>query len=244
MSIYNVHGGHNQIVPGARKYLDEVTENRIVKDKVLAYFHATGHTVYDCTDDVGRTQSANLSNIVKKCNAHKVDLDISIHLNAGGGTGVEVLYYSNTGKIFAERISAKAADVLGLENRGVKKRTNLYVLKHTKAAAVLVECCFVDSITDRDRWDADKCAKAIVEAITGKSVVNVDDTGVPFLVKIIVPDLTIRAGAGMNTKELNHITDRGTYTILEVRYNGSTPWGRLKSGAGWISLVEKYVKRI
>lgn len=244
MSVYNVHGGHNKIVPGANKYLNEVTQDRIVKDKVIAYLRAAGHTAYDCTDDVGRTQSANLSNIVKKCNAHKVDLDISIHLNAGGGTGVEVLYYSNTGKTFAERISSKIADALGLKNRGAKKRTNLYVLKHTKAAAVLVECCFVDSTTDRDRWNADKCAKAIVEAVTGKPIVNVGGTGVPFLAKIIVPDLTIRAGAGMNTKELGHITDGGTYTIVEVRYNGPTPWGRLKSGAGWISLVEKYVKRV
>lgn len=71
-----------------------------------------------------------------------------------------------------------------------------------------------------------------------------DKSGCPFLVKITVPDLTIRAGAGMNTKELSHITDGGTYTIVEVRYNGPTPWGRLKSGAGWISLVEKYVKRV
>lgn len=244
MSVYNVHGGHNRIVPGTSRYLDEVTENRIVKEKVIAHLRAAGHTVYDCTDDVGRTQSANLSNIVKKCNAHKVDLDISIHLNAGGGTGVEVLYYSNTGKTFAERISSRTADVLGLKDRGAKKRTNLYVLRHTKAAAVLVECCFVDSTVDRDRWDADKCAKAIVEAVTGAPISDTDNAGVPFLVKITVPDLTIRAGAGMNTKELGHITDRGTYTIVEVRYNGPTPWGRLKSGAGWISLVGKYVKRV
>lgn len=81
--------------------------------------------------------------------------------------------------------------------------------------------------------------------ISSGNVSNAANTsGCPFLVKIIVPDLTIRAGAGMNTKELDHITDRGTYTIVEVRYNGPTPWGRLKSGAGWISLVEKYVRRI
>lgn len=244
MSVYNVHGGHNRIVPGASKYLDEVTENRIVKDKVIAYLRAAGHTAYDCTDDVGRTQSGNLSNIVKKCNVHKADLDISIHLNSGGGTGVEVLYYSDTGKNFAERISSKTADALGLKNRGAKKRTNLYVLRHTKAAAVLVECCFVDSIADKDRWDAGKCAKAIAEAVTGEPIADADDAKVPFLVKVIVPDLTIRAGTGMNTKALDHITDRGAYTIVEVRYNGSTPWGRLKSGAGWISLAEKYVKRI
>lgn len=172
MGIYNVHGGHNSIVPGASKYLNEVTEDRKVKNKVIELLRAAGHTVYDCTDDSGRTQSQNLSNIVAKCNAHSVDYDISIHLNAGGGTGTEVLYYptSSKGKAMAEVMSKRVADALGLKNRGAKSRSDLYVLKRTKAPAVLVECCFVDSVTDRDKWNVDACAKAIVEAVTGKTV--------------------------------------------------------------------------
>lgn len=172
MGIYNVHGGHNSIVPGASKYLNEVTEDRKVKNKVIELLRAAGHTVYDCTDDSGRTQSQNLANIVAKCNAHSVDYDISIHLNAGGGTGTEVLYYptSSKGKAMAEVMSKRVADALGLKNRGAKSRSDLYVLKRTKAPAVLVECCFVDSVTDRDKWNVDACAKAIVEAVTGKTV--------------------------------------------------------------------------
>lgn len=172
MGIYNVHGGHNSIVPGASKYLNEVTEDRKVKNKVIELLRAAGHTVYDCTDDSGRSQSQNLANIVAKCNAHSVDYDISIHLNAGGGTGTEVLYYptSSKGKAMAEAMSKRVADALGLKNRGAKSRSDLYVLKRTKAPAVLVECCFVDSATDRDKWNVDVCAKAIVEAVTGKTV--------------------------------------------------------------------------
>ena len=172
MGIYNVHGGHNSIVPGASKYLNEVTEDRKVKNKVIELLRAAGHTVYDCTDDSGRTQSQNLTNIVAKCNAHSVDYDISIHLNAGGGTGTEVLYYptSSKGKAMAEAMSKRVADALGLKNRGAKSRSDLYVLKRTKAPAVLIECCFVDSVTDRDKWNVDVCAKAIVEAVTGKMV--------------------------------------------------------------------------
>lgn len=172
MGTYNVHAGHNSIVPGASKYLDEVTENRKVKNKVIELLKAAGHTVYDCTDDAGRTSGANLANIVAKCNKHTVDLDISIHLNAGGGTGTEVWYYSgsSTGKSKAAAVSKKVADVLGLRDRGAKATTGLYVLKHTVAPAILVECCFVDSETDQGKWDVDKCAKAIVEAVTGKAV--------------------------------------------------------------------------
>lgn len=171
MAKYNVHGGHNKIVPGASKYLNEVTEDRKVKNKVIQLLKAAGHTVYDCTDDSGKTVGANLANIVAKCNKHTVDLDISIHLNAGGGTGAEVFYYTGSaaGKTKAAAVSQKVAAALGIRNRGAKSSSGLYVLKNTKATAILVECCFVDSKTDQGKWNVDKCAAAIVEAITGKA---------------------------------------------------------------------------
>lgn len=247
MAEYNVHGGHNEKVPGASKYLNEVEEDRKVKNKVIALLRAQGHTVYDCTDDSGSTQSKNLANIVTKCNRHGVTLDISIHLNAGGGTGVEVLYYDSAGKVFAKKISASIAKKLGIRDRGAKKRTDLYVLRNTKSTAVLVECCFVDSSSDKKKWDADKCAQAIVEAVTGEKVSSANGSGssdTPFLVKVKVDDLSIRSGAGTNNKVVGHIRDKGTYTIVEVKYNGTTPWGKLKSGAGWISLLSNYVTRL
>ena len=48
----NVHAGHNSIVPGAVSILNEVTEDRKVKNKVIELLRNAGHTVYDCTDDV------------------------------------------------------------------------------------------------------------------------------------------------------------------------------------------------
>ena len=172
MAVYNVHGGHNSIVPGAGKYLNEVAEDRKVKDAVITMLRGAGHTVYDCTDDAGRTQGQNLANIVAKCNAHNVDLDISIHLNAGGGTGVEVYYYSgdSVGAAKAAAVSAAISEALGIRNRGAKPTTGLYVLSNTRATAILVECCFVDNTTDKNAWNVDKCATAIAEAVTGKSV--------------------------------------------------------------------------
>ena len=175
----NVHGGHNRIVSGACSLIDEVTEDRKVKDLVISKLRSLGHTVYDCTDDAGTSQSANLTNIVKQCNAHKVDLDVSIHFNAGAGdtggngktTGTEVLVYSGTSKAttYAAAICARIAD-LGFKSRGVKARPDLYVLKHTTAPALLVECCFVDDADDVALYDADKMATAIVQGITGQEV--------------------------------------------------------------------------
>ena len=176
MATYNVHAGHNWHVTGARGYLDETKEDRIVKDEVIRLLRREGHTVYDCTDEDGRTQAENLRNIVKKCNAHSVDLDVSIHLNAGGGTGVEVWQYDNRTKAVADRICEAISDKLELKNRGSKITDKLYVLNKTNSKAILVECCFVDRQADYDAWSGSQCAKAIVEGILGESISD-DDNG-------------------------------------------------------------------
>ena len=152
--IINVHGGHSLKCRGASGLLDEVNEDRKVKNKVIELLRAKGHIVYDCTDDVGKDPNEVLRNIVKKCNAHTANLDVSIHLNANRGTGTEV-YVIN-----------EIANALGIRNRGVKTK-NLYVLRKAKAPALLVECCFVDNQNDKDHWNVDKCATAIVEGIIG-----------------------------------------------------------------------------
>lgn len=170
MATYNIHGGHSLKCRGASKYLDEVNEDRKVKNKVIEYLRAEGHTVYDCTDDVGTTQAKNLSNIVSKCNTHSVDLDVSIHLNAGGGTGCEVYNYDTRTKTISDRICSNISNALGIKNRGTKYNKNYYVLANTNSLAILIECCFVDNTTDSAAWNVDKCAKAIAEGILGKTI--------------------------------------------------------------------------
>lgn len=175
MSTYNVHGGHSLACRGASSLLDEVKEDRLVKNKLIEILKANGHTVYDCTDDEGKTQSKNLASIVKKCNSHSVDLDISIHLNSGrndkkgdGKTGgVEVYCYNSKTHAVARKIATAIKDTLGISYHGepVKDRTDLYVLSHTKADAILIECCFVDDKDDYNHWSATKCAMAIASAL-------------------------------------------------------------------------------
>lgn len=54
-----------------------------------------------------------------------------------------------------------------------------------------------------------------------------------YKVKVTADVLNIRAGAGTNFKINGAIKDKGVYTIV-AESNG---WGKLKSGAGWISLA-------
>ena len=60
----------------------------------------------------------------------------------------------------------------------------------------------------------------------------------PYLVKVNTSALNIRAGAGTNYNKTGCITNGGVYTIVaESAGQGSEKgWGKLKSGAGWISL--------
>lgn len=182
----NVHAGHNpdgKIACGAVGVLKESTEARKVKDSVISMLKSLGHTVFDCTVNDGTSQANVLTKIVNKCNAHDVDLNVSIHFNSGAcdkkgngkTTGSEVLIYSATSgaKKYAEKI-CKSIEALGFKNRGVKVRQDLYVLRKTSAPALLVECCFVDDADDAKLYDPEKMAAAIVKGITGQSV-NMQD---------------------------------------------------------------------
>lgn len=59
-----------------------------------------------------------------------------------------------------------------------------------------------------------------------------------YKVKVTADALNIRAGAGTSYKITGCIRDKGVYTIIQT----SGTWGKLKSGAGWISL--KYTKKL
>lgn len=263
--IINVHGGHSLKCRGASGLLDEVNEDRKVKNRVIELLRANGHTVYDCTDDNGKDQNSNLKAIVNKCNAHTANLDVSIHLNAGGGTGTEVYVYSDNSKAKdeAERIAKNISKTLGIRNRGVKTSTKLYVLRKTNSPALLIECCFVDNAIDKVKWNSDKCAKAIVEGILNKNVNEHVETPTPKpqnnvssalgTYMITASDLKVRTGPGMNyrVKTHNELTkdakahdyDRdgcinyGTRVTVS-QFDGD--WAKIPSG--WVA--KRYLKKV
>ena len=73
------------------------------------------------------------------------------------------------------------------------------------------------------------------------TVVNsgvVEKESVPFKVSVDIKDLNIRTGAGTNYAKTGHCTGNGVFTIVEVKAGPGSDkgWGKLKSGAGWISL--------
>lgn len=70
----------------------------------------------------------------------------------------------------------------------------------------------------------------------GKVLYPMKVLNVPYLVKVSIRDLNIRKGPGTNYARIQYIPV-GVYTIVEeADGQGATKWGKLKSGAGWISL--------
>ena len=73
----------------------------------------------------------------------------------------------------------------------------------------------------------------------GKAVYPVTQTSsVPYAVRVSINDLNIRKGPGTNYAKTGQYTGKGVFTIVaESAGAGSTKgWGKLKSGAGWVSL--------
>lgn len=65
-----------------------------------------------------------------------------------------------------------------------------------------------------------------------------------YKVKIITKSLNVRENAGTKYKVVTTVKKDEVFTIVGEKKVGSVIWGKLKSGAGWISLHAKYVKKI
>lgn len=86
----------------------------------------------------------------------------------------------------------------------------------------------------------DLAAKVTVKL--GDTIKTSTPTFSPYKVRVSIKDLNIRKGPGINYAS-NGFCPVGVYTIIEESDGvGATKWGKLKSGAGWVSL--DYAKRV
>jgi len=112
---------------------------------------------------VGIDENLTLSEKIKAINniSNKNGFDytnsilISIHVNAGGGTGIEAWYYGHNGASMqlGDSIAREVSETTGLKYRGAKseyynKWGQLGIIHNTKPLAVLIECGFIDTYQD------------------------------------------------------------------------------------------------
>ena len=96
-----IRGWHCPKAPGAKGIIDELTEDRKVKDSLIKYLRMLGYDVLDVTPPDNITSSTtDLYYGIKKANAWIADLFISIHFNKAydsynGALGSYVCVYSS-----------------------------------------------------------------------------------------------------------------------------------------------------
>ena len=158
--------GHGQETPGKRspiwkdgRQLFEWEFNRdMVRRIILKCYHAWIRAVKLVPEDSDvllkeRCKRANMW--YDRCNGNCIV--VSIHANAGGGTGFEV--YTSPGQTKADEIATALIKQLQQDFPEIKMRKDVadgdpdkeaafYILKHTKAPAILAENLFMDNEAD------------------------------------------------------------------------------------------------
>jgi hypothetical protein len=157
--------GHGNVDSGSIGYDNGKEKDRTkeLANLVAAKLKQAGHTVTVMEE---KTYNGNWS--IK--NRTGYDYALSMHFNAfnGSATGTEVLYKNTLGK--ASELFKKVANVLGIKDRGAKKRTDLYMMNIGFDA--LIECCFHDNKGDLEAYNNKKneVATIIAETINGGSI--------------------------------------------------------------------------
>jgi N-acetylmuramoyl-L-alanine amidase len=152
----------------------EAEQNYPIMLKVAEYLRLNGIDAVCTNTDIKNDMS--LQDRVKKANASKADIFISIHKNAITGVwqttakGIESFVYKKGSD--AERLANKIHKNLiadtKMQDRKVKE-ANFYVLKNTSMPAVLLELGFMDFKQEADQmknaeWQ-DKYSRAITKGI-------------------------------------------------------------------------------
>jgi len=162
------HGGKD---PGAvgNGLQEKVITNKIV-NYAMTYLTANYMGFEQRTTRTG-DQSTSLAQRSNLANNWGADAFISVHINAGGGTGFEsYIYNGGVGPATINLQNSIHAEVLkamrgfgSVTDRG-KKRANFAVLTGTKMDAVLTENLFIDTKADADKLKNEAFIKAVGEA--------------------------------------------------------------------------------
>lgn len=239
----------------------EWTLNARVVEEVSRHLTRCGVEVVRLDDPTGK-QDVSLSARSAKANREHCDFCVSIHHNAGinGGYGGGTVVYVYEGKHSAKSDVLQKNVYDGLigavgkfGNRSDPLAVkNLHMVRETRMPSVLVEVGFMDSLKDvpliTDPAWAAKAAMGIAKGICQTAGVRWVDKTAPapapaakpakaHLVRVTAGNLNVRTGPGTKYRVTTQVHKGEVFTIVGQAYNGPTLWGKLKSGAGWISLA-------
>ena len=162
---HGLYTSGKQTMNGSKGVVKEWTLNQSVCQKVQTLLKNYDVKIYRTDDITGKTD-ISLGSRVSKTNAYKPDLFVSVHHNAGGGTGTEV-YYHTAGTKKDQEVATILAPILAknlaCRNRGVK--TARFTVLTCQATAILVEGGFMDTQEDYDVMVTSAGQQAYAEAV-------------------------------------------------------------------------------
>lgn len=150
---YTIHAGHNPdglVASGAAGYVKESVINRQIVNTIMQLVESD--SIIDVTVNNGISQNNILRMLCNRMNICNADFNISIHCNAGGGSGIEAWTYGASEKAdnLAQEILNNIEMETGFQNRGVKHSESLYILRHTLMPTIILEIGFVDNKDDAE----------------------------------------------------------------------------------------------
>ena len=174
-------------------------------------------------ENLGTSATSALTARVKISNEAKCDYFISIHCNAGGGTGSEVLVIKKGGKAekLANVVLSKIIDKLKTRNRGVKEQ-NVCVLRETDCPAILVETAFIDHAKDSLllKNNQREFAEAIFEGV--REYLGLPEVNTPTV------DAPVNTNTSTNSSDV-HILHNGVSTGVVGKNIEGTTYAPLRS---------------
>ena len=203
---------------------------------------------YNCTVDlINYDGDKNLAERIKYVNSKGYDLNMELHLNAGGGTGPEVYYKHNSkqGKALATAISKSIATNFGLKDRGAKTKLvsgqdYFGCVREIKCMSFLIETVFIDTKGDRDKViyasGQEQCAKAIATAVAKYYGLGRKETPKP------APTPSPKPAPTPSPKKSN--TEIAKEVIQGKWGNGAERKKRLKDAGYDYAAVQKEVERL
>lgn len=158
------HGGDQPgAVYGGRAEKDAALQ---IARKIARNLNALGYEVVMTRDD---DAPVSLRNRCAVSNASGADAFISIHMNASrrpDAHGAETWQWHKSESPLARNVQRGLVDATGARDRGVKSTTAYYVLRHTHAASIVVECGFISNDDEREMLFDDCYQEKIAAGIT------------------------------------------------------------------------------
>ena len=245
------HGGNDSgAVYRGRKEKDDNMKLGAAVGKMLDAKYVC-NVKYTRTTDVYEKPSKKAQDAIN----HKADLLVSIHRNKYNekAKGFEALVYKLSGTAYslAKKICVKMKEE-GFTNRGVKKRTDLTVIKmpeEKNIPVVLLEMGFIDNKEDNEIFDSkfDHIVKDIVGCIADEMKLKKKSMGPAKTVfengtynkKVkTTTNLNVRAGRGKDYKILGTLSKGTVVTALYILTKNGVPWASIDYGktVGYICL--------